>query len=71
MKQVPAPPQLSLNFDRAEVPCTAGGISNTQSREGRTSAPKILDISPALRQKQEAQDRTLYRRILDSIKHLG
>jgi hypothetical protein len=73
VKQVPAPPQLSFDFGQPR-----GTVSRTQDippRTDRAAVPNdvfcVLDISAALRDKQEAHAKLLYRQILDSVKHLG
>jgi len=74
VKQVPLPPpQLSLDFDKPvdravniQVPLTT-----KERREQAGEAHRVIDFSVALGQKQEARKRQLYRRILDSVKHIG
>lgn len=65
----PAPPQLSFDFRSREV-------SRVLSPEapksiGHTTSSRVLDLSVSLERKQEAYTRTLYRQILDTVKHLG
>jgi len=72
VKQVPAPPQLSLDFNQHRKNDThSDGIS--QGLCGAAVSIKshgVVDLSAALSKKQEAHTKLLYRQILDSVKHL-
>ena len=64
----PAPPQLSFDFRSRNVSC----VLSPEARQsvGHVMPSKVLDLSGSLERKQEAYTRTLYRQILDTVKHL-
>ena len=66
----PAPPQLSFDFRSRNVSCVLSPEAEARQSVGHALPSKVLDLSGSLERKQEAYTRTLYRQILDTVKHL-
>jgi hypothetical protein len=71
VKLVQTPPQLSFNFDHADSCRRSFDHLDTETVDRLPSFKfRVVDLSCALSKKQEARVLTLYRQILDSVKHL-
>jgi|GWRWMinimDraft_6_1066014.scaffolds.fasta_scaffold02429_1 hypothetical protein len=78
MEKLTQPQQLSFNFEEPSTPHAVVSlnpvslVAQQESTEGPLASPAVVyDFGTALTKRKESAHASLYRQILDSVRHIG